>query len=279
MESIRDFICYNQKQIIKFEYVISNLHKDFKNIFYSEASKEETTEAYDKLHVDSFILMEKIFQDNMQFINNTLGLMDKDLRFTIKIINNEHVTDIFRNHEINTLFYESKYSDNSAFSEIMDNEKKYFYCDDLHQLFLENKYKNPRLKSNTRELLEVEKKKWKDCWTNYDQSFEEKTSYYNSSLVIPMSITSENENINEDFYKAFFEQNSDSSISSKTRSIWGFVCFDSKETNYFKNLEYIDFLDLSFIISDILSIYLVYFYNYTTTSKTIIEYEKSLETQ
>ena len=92
-----------------------------------------------------------------------------------------------------------------------------------------------------------------------------------------MSITSDNEDKNSSFYNAFFEEKNESIAKSQTRSIWGFACFDSQQKDYFKSLKHIDFLDLGYIISDILSIYLVYFYNYTITSKTILEYENSLK--
>ena len=276
MESLREFICYNQKQIIKYEYIISNLHKDFRKIYKdSKSTHEEINISYEKLHIESFLLMENIFKENFNFIKNTFGLFDKDLRFTIKIINNEYVTDIYRSHNINSLFHESKYTENTAFDEIMNHDKKYFHSDNLEELYKAGKYKNPRLKE--KDFLLRNSIEWKDCWNDYDGKKNNNKNYYNSTLVIPMSITSDNEDENSDFYNAFFKEKNESIAKSKTRTIWGFACFDSQQKDYFGSLKHIDFLDLGYIISDILSIYLVYFYNYTITSKTILEYENSLK--
>ena len=211
--------------------------------------------------------MENIFKENFKFIKNTFGSNDDNLKFTIKIINGKYVTDIFRGYDINNSFYEYEYINNTAFDEIMNNNKKYFYADNLEDLYKIGKYKNPRIKNKSEE--------WKECWSGYDN--DDKTdNYYNSTLVIPMSITSDDEDKESSFFKAFFEE-TDKDIP--TRTIWGFICFDSKKTDYFKNLnlENSNFIDLGYIISDILSIYLVYFYNYTITSNTIIEYEESLK--
>ena len=276
MESLREFICYNQKQIIKFEYVVSNLHKDFREAYNDKnISSDKIKELYEKLHIDSFILMEKIFKENFKFIKNTFGSNDEDLRFTVKIVNGDYVTDIFRSHTINNLFYESRYEENTVFDEIMNNGKKYFYSDNLEELYKRGEYKNPRLKD--KELLLKGNIKWKEFWNNYNDT-KEINNYYNSTFVMPMSMTSDNEDKQSGFYNRFFEQKSESIVQSQTRTIWGFVCLDSKKTDYFKSLtlKNIDFIDLGYIVSDILSIYLVYFYNYTLTSETIINYEKSI---
>ena len=273
MQTLREFICYNQKQIIKFEYEISNLHKKFRICFEDKNSTDdEKSIAYEQLYIDSFMLMEEIFNANMKFIDNTFGLFDDNFRFTIKMINNKNVIDIFRNHEISNLFYETPYSSNSAFDSIMNKNKKLFYSDDLEKLFIEGKYKSPRLKECNIDLLITKQNTWKECWTDHNNENHINNNYYNSTLVIPMSITSDL-NDHSAFATNYFSNNNEGIIKTQARSIWGFICFDSKDKEFFNNIRHFDYLDMGHIIADILSLYVVFFYNYTTNSNTIQQYE------
>lgn len=262
MKTLREFICYNQKQIIKFEYTISQYHRDLKDLIREKNPDEgKLQEAYDRLAVDSFLLMESIFKENNEFILNNFGLKDKNLRFTIKMVYGENVLDIFRNHDTDTILNETLYSENTAFDNIMNDGAKYYLNNDIEQSYNNNEYKNPRLKEN---------ESWENAWENYSNA-DASDKYYNSTLVIPMSITSKNLDEKSLFYKKYFEQRSKGKVNTNTRAIWGFVCFDTKKKNYFdENLD----LDLGFIIADILSLYVIFYYNYAISSQTVLKYEE-----
>ena len=143
-------------------------------------------------------------------------------------------------------------------------------------MFKEGNYENNRVVLLEKELLLNGTISWKDCWKGYNNE-ENSNDFYNSTFVIPMSITSDNEDHNSIFYNKFFSKNDNNKLTSNTRVIWGFLCFDSKQKNYFNEIEKIyNSTDLGFIIADILSIYLVFFYNYTSASETIQKYEEML---
>ena len=261
MKTIREFICYHQKQIMKFEYTLSELHRKLKDLLKEENHNIENLNiAYDELTFNSFLLMQEIFQESNDFILNTLGRKDDNLRFIIKLVDHESVVDIYRNHEINVLFHESDYLNNTAFSKIIQDNAKFYLNNNLEESFRNEKYKNPRLQEN---LL------WEESWKNYS---DEKVSdnYYNSTLVMPMAIT--NSGVDEDslFYKKYFKAQNQGKVSSSTRAIWGFVCFDTKQKDYFTEED----IELAYIITDILSLYIVFYYNYVMSSATTHTFEE-----
>ena len=55
----------------------------------------------------------------------------------------------------------------------------------------------------------------------------------------------------------------------------GFLCFDHKDVKYF-NLDEEVLIKIGYIIADILTLYLMYFCNHITGSKTINEINKLL---
>ena len=262
MKSLQEFICYNQKQLIKFEYTVSELHKTLKDLMREgKPNLTELEKAYDKLGAESFMLMNSIFEKNAEFISNTIGLKDDKLRFSIKVVEEQYVIDLFRNHNLESFFHESLYSENSAFDQIMNFNAKYYINNDIEKSYLDGNYKNPRLKKDT---------PWEKAWKEYN-SVNISNQFYNSTLVIPISITVYELDKDTLFYNKYFEQNNDTKINTKTRAIWGFVCFDSKQRNYFDEQSN---LDLGFIIADILSLYVIFYYNFAISSKTVLDYEE-----
>lgn len=273
MNSIREFICYNQKEIIRFEYTISQLHKSFKESFLKKSFDVEAK--YSDLIVESFMLMEKIFSKNLEFIKNTYGMYDENIRVTIKMVENDEVIDIFRSHYNEDLIFSSaKIEENTGFKYILSGKDIYYLNDDIEESFIKGEYQNPRLDNSLREKLIKKEISWKNCWKQYKDNIND---YYNSTLIIPMSITTDNENKDTIFYRNFFEKNDNSKLNTKERIIWGFFCLDSKQKNFFTNISTFDPIDLGFIITDILSLYLIFFYNYTSASETVNKYLKEIE--
>jgi hypothetical protein len=81
-----------------------------------------------------------------------------------------------------------------------------------------------------------------------------------------MSIRASEQDENDTpFYEKYFSQPSQSKDS---RTIWGFLCFDSLEKGYFDKGKEDEFIDTAYIIADILSLYLMTLYNYLNGSKT-----------
>ena len=91
-----------------------------------------------------------------------------------------------------------------------------------------------------------------------------------------MSISNNNVDKNSLFYKQFFEKQSEAITRTKSiekiKTIFGFFCIDDKKKNFFSKIGIKESENLGFIITDILSLYLVFFYNYTSGSEMIREF-------
>ena len=275
ISSIREFICFNQKQTIKYEYLISEQHKELKQ-FFQQNNKENSDELkikYEKFVIQSYENLFTIFGSNKQYIDNIFKSLDKkeSPRITIKTIHGENVLNIYRSTK-DTNFHLSLINENTGFSEILYNNKTSFLSNNIPSSFKNGTYKNPRLDNSKKKLFEQSKIEWKDCWKSTDEN--QFLEYYSSTLIIPMSIRSDESDLKEQkFYNHFFkeiEHNQDS------RTVWGFLCFDNDSIDYFTLEKENDFKEVSYIIGDILSLYLMYFYNHISGSSTIQEIEQTI---
>jgi len=280
MRYLRDFICHNQKQLINYEYTISQLHKAFKDSFYEDIEDNPILEEhYEKLIISSFDMLEEIYASNIEYIENVFNTPENKVRITIKMLleDRESLVDIYRNHKMDKKFSQMSVKENSGFSDILFNKKHYYLNDNLEDAFLNHTYKNSRIKESCRKDLKNQKILWRDCWRGYNSNSIKDDEYYQSTLIIPMSIknTKEDKEKYPLFYKQFFEENKK---FEEQRIVFGFLCIDTTQKEYFNKLEeeLISPVDYGFIFADILSLYLVFFYNYVISSETVREYEDSL---
>jgi hypothetical protein len=83
--------------------------------------------------------------------------------------------------------------------------------------------------------------------------------------------------IKDDDHVLFKEKFSNKIIHRESnRTVWGFLCFEYLEKNVFSNTEENDIVNTSYIIADILSLYLMFFYNHISGSKTFNESMKKI---
>jgi len=275
ISSIREFICFNQKQTIKYEYLISEQHKELKQFFMKNDKKnsDELKIKYEEFVVQSYKNLFTVFSSNKQYINNIFKSLDKkeSPRITIKTIHGEKVLNIYRSTKA-TNFHSSFIKKNTGFFEILYNNKTSFLCNDIPSAFKNGTYENPRLDSSKKKLFQSTQIEWKDCWLSSDQ--DNFLEYYSSTLIIPMSIRSDESDLKEqNFYDHFFRE---IAHNQDSRTVWGFLCFDNPSTNYFTLEKEKEFEEISYIIADILSLYLMYFYNHISGSSTIQEIEETI---
>ncbi len=269
LKTIRSFICFNQKELIQYEYEVAEDHKNLrlhieniKNININENQKLINAlvgTAYDGLT--------DILNENVELIRDMFASIHKNAgkpRITIKTIEENFVLDFFRS-DMTVDLRESYIEENTGFSKIMNDNKDYFLCDDLEADFLNGDYINPRLDDTKKEDLRAGNISWEDCWKKISDSDLDKHPY-RSTLIIPMAIRI------GDLDKPRFVQHFSDNVEQNrdSRTIWGFLCFDYPEKNIFSNLED-DFKDSGYIVADILSLYLMFFYNHLSGSKTFNE--------
>ena len=277
LKSLRSFACLNQKNLIKYNYLIAEEHKDLKE-YFSDFIKNNSNnindlkEKHNSFILNSFTELLKILNINDLKITDIFKTLSNELppKITIKVIQDDHVITIYSSTNINN-FYTSSIKENTGFNEIVNLNKFYFLENDLPSRYKKGKYFNPRLDSQLVNQFINNKIKWNECWKNINMKNDSSIiDYYSSTLILPMSIRSnEEDEKDEDFFNHYFEKLSQFKDS---RTIWGFLCFDHKNTDYFKDSKNNDlFTDIGYIIADALSLYLIFFYNYTAGSKTITE--------
>lgn len=267
IKSLREFICFNQKNTIKNEYLVSEHHKELKDYFRDPThTTEELARRYGDFVVRSYMELLEVFDPNKALINKIFSALGKSTppRITIKTIDAGSVLNIYRSTR-QADFCRSAISENTGFSEILNENKICYVENNLPDKFALGKYKNPRLIEEKRLPFIKKEIEWKDCWTysKAEKKISGNIEYYSSTLILPMSIrSSESDQSDENFYNHFFnvEHGKDS------RTIWGFLCFDSTDIGYFDKDE---FVDVGYILADVLSLYLMFFYTHITGSGTI----------
>jgi hypothetical protein len=266
LKKIREFVCFNQKQLIQYEYLVSERHKELRKYLESNSNEDEISELLQNLIDIAYGNLLNILYENVENIYSMLKSIGLEIEpnITIKTLENGAVLDFFRSHASANLST-TKIESNTGFSEIMNDSKRmYFIRHDLETDFLNEDYDNPRLNANLREKFRRGEISWEECWTAVEGS--EESFHYRSTLIIPMSIRV-NENDDEVFIKKFSRN---VSHSDKVRTVWGFLCFDSTEKNVFKDMED-ELRDIGYIVADILSLYLMFFYNHISGSETFNE--------
>lgn len=270
IKSIREFICYNQKELIQYEYIVSQTHKELRHCL-EDKDKDIELEALDnaiqKLIDTAYSELLKILYKNTEYINNlfeSIGIKDNP-RITIKTLEGGRVLDFFRAHSTASLTT-SEIENNTGFKEIMSSPKVMsFLRNNLEEDFINNKYKNHRLNDDLREALAKKENgiSWEDCWSPITDGGKDKFPY-RSTLIIPMSIRiseQDNSTFVDKFYKTIEHAN-------RVRTVWGFLCFDYEQENIFLNREE-NLKDIGYIIADVLSLYLMFFYDHISGSETV----------
>jgi hypothetical protein len=266
IKNLREFICLNQKELIKYEYIVSQNHKDLRKYLEREIiDKEKLDQLIQNLIDVAYQDLIRILKKNTVLINQlfkSIGI-SKNPRITIKTLEDGSVLDLFRSHTKASL-KTSEIDSNTGFSKIMSSSKiMSFLSNDLEQDFINNEYKNPRLDESLREKLENGSISWEKCWKPIIYDNTEKTYCYRSTLIIPMAIR-----ISESDNKLFINKFSTESTNSENiRTVWGFLCFDYDDKNIFLDKED-DIKDIGYIIADILSLYLMFFYDHISGSDT-----------
>lgn len=277
INSLREFICFNQKHTIKYEYIISQNHKELKDYYYSQRYDEKKLkEKYESFLLESYGDLLDIINSNKVYIENIFKSLGKEEvpRINIKTIHHDSVLNIYSSTNLSN-FYLTKIKDNSGFNDIMFNNKISYLENNIPEKFKESRYKNPRLMESEKNNYIEGLQEWKDCWKTLNNTNDSKVEYYSSTLILPMSIRNDSKDTeNKKFYNHFFK---DVHQHKNSRTIWGFLCFDSNQINYFKNKNNDDFTEVGYILADMLSLYLMYFHNHISGSKTIQDIQDTIE--
>ncbi|MDL2268602.1 hypothetical protein LJC41_01295 [Desulfosarcina sp. OttesenSCG-928-G17] len=195
--------------------------------------------------------------------------------------------------------YDDDYYVHGPINDVFERQD-YYVCNDIPSELLKNDYLNPRIKTHE-EIVELCKDKgrdykeklkwlrnnWQEAWN--DGGNEREEAYYQSSLIIPLSLKHTKSLIKPELnsFWYFIKRKIDFSktgnpYEKRDRGPFGYLCFDSTIPNYFdvkKINSKAEFnrslhLNLGYFLADFISIILFIHYSYGIFSEIYTECEK-----
>ena len=271
MELIKQAIVYNTGSITNFRFDLENAHKELKS-HLSNQNKNELKLALnhfqEKIHNSLF----RVFEVNTEYLGNYFaGRAKQPPRISLKFNYDGKILTLFSK----SLEYFSEYNqeENTGFYHIISTGK-YFLLNNIPAAAKKGNYKNPRLnyscvasykKSPLKYLLSLLDKssadaEWQNCWTQFigpdgSQKKPSISSCYKSILIVPIDLPFNSLSFS---FREFFQ------IPEGSGTIFGFLCFDHIEENYFNAS--VD-IDIATIFANLLSSFIVDYAKYTTHSE------------
>ncbi|WP_089724943.1 hypothetical protein [Candidatus Thiosymbion oneisti] len=268
---VQKAVCFNQGEYLQYAFLTAEKHKKLKDSF-RETPEDGTRIGALASELVNYI-NSKFYEDayeNFKFIhayfeNRSCRKLRVCIKGNFNVDNHSKVISVFRDAHVS---YDSDadVEKNYGFLTIYKNGT-YFLENNIPEAAAEDRYFNPRLDNDlVKQFLSgasgAHAKKWEDCWTG---DKEDKSSFYKSTLIIPMTLW--NNDLSEEFKKLVNLENVD-------RTIFGFLCFDHVEADYFDEENDVA---LGYVFADILSMYIFARLIYMESSKTFNFIEDCLQ--
>lgn len=272
---IKNAVCLNQGEISQYSYIASILHRNLKEEFNTKhLNKENVSNALEALINYLNRNFNRVSEENFKILHKYFKKRSSQKpRICIKANYGSNIVELFRDSEVDYIA-EYPIETNTGFDHVHKNGT-YYLCNNIPEHAKSGQYINPRLH------LDIVKKyqpkffnkltsngthdqDWISCWSHSNPQEPSLSSAYKSTLIIPLTLKN---NQLSDIYKKL------TNIENIDRTIFGFLCFDHIETNYFKeNLD----VEIGYIFADLLSLFLIQRLNYTSSSDTFIKAIKYL---
>ena len=230
---IKASVCFNQGALIEYSFLVAEKHKAMKTAFASgdrnvPELKHLTTELMNYLNRTFFEITFKNFDFMHSYFSRRGSSIPRVcIKGTFKVDDRPTIISIFRDKPVK---YDSdtQIEDNSGFNSIRQNGR-FFIENNLPEAVLERNYVNPRL--NTEKIkndamrgkgLSEISRDWKTYWLDHERANQD--SFYKSTLIVPLTLW--NNDLSPEFKKLI-------RIENIERFIFGFLCFDHREVDYF----------------------------------------------
>lgn len=307
---MREVICYNQGEYIQYNFLAGELHKTLKDTLReSPTDVQKLRTLCGKLEEFLHETIYRVSLANFQFLKAYFrGRHAKEPRFCIKGNykkgDKDHIVQLVREKKVN---YRSEYplEENSGFL-FVKNRGRYFLCNDIPKSIVDDGYRNARI-DTTLALAYYEHKNaglatssnnheyqcdesWVKCW-KAPQDHEDPpspidpSSCYKSTVIIPMTLW------NNKLAPPFLTRLRTEPKEKRSRVIFGYLCFDHVEANYFNDYlsdasdaeDGID-IDVGYIFADLLCLYMITRAMYTELSATFckamqVSYAQTISSQ
>lgn len=266
---LRKAICAHQGDIVEHIYWGAELHKRLR----FANTPDEITKVVDAIENDLPDIFQRSWRVTVEHLTNYFKLTHSSkivprmcIKDTVDRNGKKYMIDIFRENGGRS-GNEYPISENTGFQSV-ENDGRYFLCHDIPASAATNGYINPRLNplavkkyrppSKLKKILrknhEIDRE-WAECWIDYSHEKDNSSSCYKSTLIVPMTM------VNCPLGKEFTR---DTGVGKSKRLIYGFLCFDHPQPNYFNEAD----INVGYIFADLLSFYQINQHSITTHSET-----------
>lgn len=272
-KDLRNIMCFHQGKILEFFFMTAVRHKALRLAREAKGTgrKEKIRKAEVRLREYIAVELEAIYFDSFKRI---LDCYFKGRRPTLPRICVKSYMDLhLKEPSIQAMarstlpFAEPKTTihNNTGFYRV-EIDRKAYLCNDIVKDVIAKKYlHNPRLNISSilKDVPLIGEDNIRGRWTSYwDKGQADETMCYQSTLIVPLTLI--NNSLSNEFKKEF-------GIDNFEKTIFGFLCFDHIEKDFF--LQHED-EDIGYFMADILSLYQVVALGFTSASET---YKKSIK--
>lgn len=280
---LQEVMCYHQGTITEHIYWGAELHKELR-ISLEKGDLKTAEVKFNDINHDLPELFKSAWRSTVIYLNNFFPAIHKSnhlprmcIKGTNTVDGQMNIVDIFR-EDCGKSSLSYGLSKNTGFQSVA-TEGSYYICNDIPTLFKDGGYKNPRLdtlavgkyKNNLMHRIKLACSKnnfdedWAKCWKDYSAEKENVASCYKSTLIIPMTLKNNPQS-------SQFINGTMVGLHKESRAIYGFLCFDHIEKNYFTSHD----VNIGYVIADLLSFYMINHLNFTSYSTTYEQAEKEL---
>jgi hypothetical protein len=276
---LRKLVCSHQGSIIEHIYWGAELHKEMR-IALTNDNIEKVRSKLNEIDNDLPEIFRSSWRLTVNILNGYFSSSHKNsfiprmcIKATTTTNNTKYTVDVFREDGCKSnLRY--KVPDNKGFSSV-EKDGRYYHCENIPNAIKKGEYFNPRLniplakkykKNVFSSLLNKFDSNWAECWSDYAKEKGNEIACYKSTLIIPITLM--NNPQSDKFIKGTAVGG-----SKDARSIYGFLCFDHVETDYFTE----DDVNIGYIIADLLSYYMINELNFTTNSNIYREAKNAIK--
>jgi hypothetical protein len=304
LDLLRRYCCDNQQMLSQYSFVVGEKHKALENslrcwselITTEEIIKKSTPPSVEHEH---FAQTRKNVEKHLLDLENYLTVSFSEVcsqtfkyaleyfelrskvrpRVAVKVIVDQELAILCRSPELpEGQDFKVSINENSAFVKISEGSK-YFLCNNIPECIEKGTYFNNKLIKPKVLQYNLEKQKittlggdyqkvlddlWQQCWEKDDingvSTIRDMEACYRSSLVIPMSLRTSP--LAEEF-ALHFQIDKTSKMGEIKRLVFGFLCFDHQHQDFFDEENDVNF---TYIMADILSLYLIQRLSYTQYS-------------
>jgi hypothetical protein len=290
INNLHRLVCVNQSGVSQYWFQANENHKAVKDLVregLESYSEKEIVDRIDALESHLYDEFHQRFERSLGIFLELFESRSRGVRCSLKVAVDDKLETLFRHPESSPDYGAFKMIENSAFESIVAGER-YYLSNNIPQDIKSERYVNPRIDREKviAYLEEIRRigdtglahdepdRLWIECW---NQSSSKRPisieSCYKSTLVVPMSI--ETREMRKSFSDHFdIDAASENNLE---RCIFGFVCFDHPDAEFFQENSDVD---LAYVFSDVMSLYLICQLSctqYSSAYHTVSKYLKHLE--